>query len=86
MNLVKQRQGKFLGFRPVYDVNRNYLRTEPIYSKKPFRALTVAKTLNTDVVCRVCMGSGQIISDSSRIGLIENTCGKCHGTKRMRAI
>jgi len=86
LNLVTQRQNNFLGYRPVRNVNNEFLRYESVFSKRPFRELTVAQTLDTNVVCRVCMGSGQILNDSTRMGLIENTCPKCHGTKRMKSI
>jgi len=86
LSLVKQRQNKFLGTRPVWNTRGEFLRFESIYTKKPFRELTVAQTLGCDVTCRVCMGAGVILNDSSRMGLIENVCGKCNGTKKMRAI
>jgi len=86
LNLITQRQNNFLGYRSVRNVNNEFLRYESIFSKRPFKELTVAQTLNTDVACRVCMASGKILNDSSRMGLIESNCPKCNGTKRMRAI
>jgi len=70
--------------RPIYNLNGKILRYEPNQTIKFHGRLS--KTANTIVKCRVCMGRGQIINDSSRRGWIENVCPHCDGTKEMRII
>jgi len=70
--------------RPVFNVNGEILRYDKPAIKKPYRNLS--STANTIVKCRVCMGRGQIINDSSRKGWIENVCPHCDGTKEMRLL
>ena len=86
MSLVDQRKGKFLGYKPVFTVKGIFLRYEPIYEKKSFTKMTVASTLNTDVVCRNCMGQGFILNNSSSMGLLESVCPHCFGSKRMKSV
>ena len=72
---------KFLGSIPVRNVNGELLRYEKVFTKKKFSKLTIGSTRNTDVYCRICLGTGQIIN-SNGISHIETLCPECAGTRR----
>ena len=85
MNLIKQRQGRFLKYRLVQGLNGK-LRFEPTYEKKSFKELTIGSTLNTQVVCRVCTGAGRIYNEDSIGYIIESLCPHCNGSKKMISV
>ena len=85
MSLIKQRQGRFLKYRLVQGLNGK-LRFEPTYEKRSFKELTIAGTINTEVVCRVCTGAGRIYNEDSLGYIIETLCFHCNGTKKMISI
>ena len=85
MSLIKQRQGRFLHYQLIQGLNGK-LRYESVYEKKPFRNMTIAKTLNTYVTCRVCTGAG-IITNVDSIGMyLDSICPHCNGSKQMISI
>lgn len=85
MSLINQRKGKHIGWMPVRTARGIFLRWEPIYEKKPMSDLTIAKTKNTTVKCRVCSG-GKNIGNMNYQGIIETKCPKCLGTGEMKAV
>ena len=85
MNLINQRQGRFLNYQLVQGINGK-LRYEPIYNKNSWQELTIAKTLNTVVTCRVCCGAGKILNQDSTGFIIESICNHCNGSKKMKSV
>jgi len=85
MNLINQRQGRFLRYQLVQGLNGK-LRYDPIYEKRSYQELTIGKTLNTDVTCRVCMGAGKIGNQDSTGFIIESFCNHCGGTGKMISV
>jgi len=85
MNLIKQRQGRALGIVPIKGLNGHF-RYETIYKKKPFRNMTIAKTLNTIVTCRVCSGAGIITNVDSLGYYTDSICNHCGGSKKMISV
>jgi len=85
MNLIHQRQGRPLGIIPIKGINGDF-RYETIYQQKPFSSMTIAKTLNTEVVCRICMDAG-IITNQDSLGYgYDSICPHCDGTKKMISV
>ena len=85
MSLIKQRQGRPLGIVPIKGLDGNF-RYETIYQKKSFKELTVAKTLNTIVTCRVCTGAGIITHVDSLGYYTDSICPECDGSKKMISV
>jgi len=85
MNLIKQRQGRPLGIVPIKGINGD-LRYETIYKKNSWQKLTIAKTLNTDVTCRVCCGAGMITNVDSIGMYLDSICPHCKGSKKMISV
>lgn len=85
MSLIKQRQGKFLGYQSIRGLD-GVMRIEPIFEKRKFSEMTIAKTLNTDVTCRVCMGQGFFTGCSVNSGLFDQICGHCNGSGKMKSV
>jgi len=85
MNILRQRQGRQLGIIPIKGLNGSF-RYEPMFEKKSFKKLTVAKTLNTIVTCRVCMGKGIITNVDSLGYYTDSICDHCKGSKKMISV
>ena len=85
MSLIRQRQGRFLHYQLVQGLNGK-LRYEPVYAKRSFKDLTIASTLGTEVVCRVCTGAGRIYNQDSTGYTIESMCPHCNGSKKMKSV
>jgi len=74
-----------LQYRLVQGINGK-LRYEPTLEIQSFKKLTIAKTLNTIVTCRVCRGTGKILNEDSIGYLTETLCHNCNGSKKMISV
>jgi len=83
--IIKQRQGRAIGIVPIKGINGD-LRYENIFAKKSWQELTIAKTINTNVTCRVCLGSGMITNVDSIGMYLDSICPHCKGSKKMLSV
>lgn len=77
--------GSLYNYRLVQGLNGK-LRYEPTFEISSFKKLTIAKTLNTVVKCRVCRGTGKIFNEDSIGYLTETLCHHCKGSKEMISV